>query len=274
MMPKLKIVPVSSIIPLMEYDEDKVNYITGIIENSGTIGNPVSLASIGNRKFLLIDNCELIEAARRLGIKYLPSQVTSPISSVRIDSKIYAEKFDKNIIDNFMDIFPRVAISITGGKRTKNLSRWVRLSVSRQGEGDLNLYFKRYHGTGLPYSMFNFLEYLGHHYRLTRKIFSGRIKTANTKRPDDFTLIRLHGLAFEDLISAAHSYHLFPAGFLRFDYSGRIVGIDFPVRILNEKVTQREKERFLHDLVNYRLNSGHPEYIGGGVYLLNYLAKK
>jgi hypothetical protein len=274
MIPKLKIVSVNSIIPLMECDPDKVDYIIEIIENSGIIGTPVSLASAGNRKYLLIDNCEIIEAARRLGIKYLPSQVASPLSSVRIDTNIYAEKFDQGIIDNFLSIFPRVAYFGASRKSINNQSPRVRLSVSRKGDNDLNLFFKRYHGAGLPYSVFNFLEYLGHHCRLTRKIFSGHIKTANTKPCDDFTLIRLHGLAFEDLVLTAQSYHLFPAGFLRFDYSGRIVGIDFPVRILNEKVTQREKERFLHDLVNYRLNSGHPEYIGGGVYLLNYLAKK
>lgn len=274
MIPRLKIVPVSSIIPLMEYDEDKAVYIKELVENSGSIGTPVSLTSLGDKKYLLIDNCEIIEVARRLDIRFLPAQVTSAVSSIRIDSKIYAEQFDRTLISNFLGIFPRVANLSFSKRGNKNRAGWLRFFISPTNGDNLSVYFKRYFRTEFPSSVFNFLEYIGHHCRLTRRIYTNSIRTANTRRPDDYTLIELHGLSFDDLLSSTQSYHLFPPGFLRFEYGNRIVGIDFPIRILNERVTVREKERFLHDLVNFRLNSGHPEFIGGGVYMLNYLTKK
>ena len=274
MIPKLRIVPVSSIIPAMDYAVEKVDYIREIIEHSGNIGTPIPLIDFSNKNYLLLDDSAILKAAYELNINYLPAQIALPEQIKEIRAEIVIEDFEPGLVSDFMAIFPRTANVSNGRKGQKNIQNHIRLTLSKKGEKDIVINFPKTNSARIPAAFFNFFDFLKRHCRIVKRLASGRIRTANTKSNNNSWSLEVQDLSLGNIVSAVEVQRLFPAGLLRFDYGCRIVGVEYPVSILNEKVSIREKERFLNDLINYRLNSGHPEYIGGGVYLLNYLAKK
>ncbi len=63
MMPKLKIVSLSDVIPLMANREDKVEYLRKTIEDSGSVRNPLSLARMEDHKYILLEDSAILDAA-------------------------------------------------------------------------------------------------------------------------------------------------------------------------------------------------------------------
>jgi len=97
MIPKLKIVPLSSIVPVMEYSERKVKYIKEIMEISGNIGTPVSLIDMPDKNYLLLDDSSILEVAKDFDIKFLPAQLTNQDQIMDIRAEIFIENFKREL---------------------------------------------------------------------------------------------------------------------------------------------------------------------------------
>ncbi len=274
MIPKLKIVPLSKIIPVMEYSKTKVEYIKEIIETSGNIGTPVSLIDLPDKNYLLLDDSSILKVAEDFDIKFLPAQLTSQDQIMDITAEVFVENFNPDLIDQFISIFPRVATICIGRKEIKQHQNDLKMVFSRENEKDIVVCFKNCNSDILPGGIFDFFNYLERTCRMSRKIHSKKIRTANIRPNQDFWSFKIEGLNFNHIKAAVALHKYFPAGLIRFNYKCRVVGIEYPINVLNEKVSIREKERFLYDLVNFRLNNEQTEYIEGGVYLLNYLVRK
>ncbi len=274
MIPKLKIVPLSKIVPVMEHSDTKVEYIKEIIETSGNIGTPVSLIDMSDKSYLLLDDSSILKVAEDFDIKYLPAQLANRSRIMDIRAEIYVENFRPELIDQFISIFPRVATICTERKDIKLHQNDLKLVFSRNKEKDIVVCFRNFHSELLPGGFFDFLGYLKIYCRMTRKIHSRKIRTANIKPNQNYWSFKIVGLNFDHIMAAVTMQKQFPTGLIRFDYKCRIIGIEYPITVLNEKVSILEKERFLYDLVNFRLNNEQTEYIEGGVYLLNYFVKK
>jgi len=274
MIPKLKIVPLSGILPTMNYSEEISRHFREMMESSGMIRTPISIMEISEHNYLLFDDSAILKAANDLKIKYLPAQLAHPNQTIDIRAEILVRDFELTFMDEFLQIFPRVAKICTDKKDLRNYKKYARLELTHYGHKDAAICFHKNDPDRLPGAIFDFLDFLGRKSQLIRKIISKRIRAANIKAHQNYWTIRLPELTLEQIIDSARNQHYFPPGFIRFDFGGRLIGVEYPIAILNEKVSIREKERFLYDLINYRLNNGYAEYIEGGVYLLNYLVKK
>jgi len=274
MIPKLKIVPLSKIVPVMEYSKTKVEYIKEIIEASGNIGTPVSLIDMPDKKYLLLDDSSILKVAEDFDIKFLPAQLTNQNQIMDIRAEIFIEKFTPALIDQFISIFPRVASICTNRKEMKQHQNDFKIVFSRKKEKDIVVCFRNFNKEILPGGAFDLFDYLKRSCRMTRKLHLNNLKTANIKSNQDLWSFKISGLNFNHIKAAVALQKYFPAGLIRFDYRCRVIGVEYPINVLNERVSIREKERFLYDLVNFRLNNEQTEYIEGGVYLLNYLVKK
>jgi hypothetical protein len=224
--------------------------------------------------YILLDDTAFLEAASIYNIEHMPAQIITRSQIKTIHASIYIEKFDIALVNEFLARFPRAATRCCGRNELKHYKDCRRMVLSCKGARDISICFKKSNGGFLPSAMFDFIEFISSRCRFVSRIFPGRIRTANLKLRNEYNLLKIPGLTVDDLLAVAESDYRFPHGFLRFDFANRIIGIEYPIRILNEKVSLREKERFLRDLVNYRFNHQHPEYFESGVYLLNYLAKK
>lgn len=274
MIPKLKIVPLSAIIPAMHYSEETSRDFREMMESSGIIKTPISITEMSENKYLLADDSAILKAANDLNIKYLPAQLAHRNQIIEIRAEILVNNFELGFMDEFQQIFPRVARICKDRKDLRKYSKYVKLEMSFNGQKEAVICFPKSRPDRLPGAMFDFLRFLNRKYRLTRKIISKKIRAANIKALQNYWTLKLNDLTLEQIIDSAKIQHYFPPGFIRFDFGSRLIGVEYPISILNEKVSIREKERFLYDLVNYRINNGYAEYIEGGVYLLNYLVKK
>ncbi|MCP4704714.1 MAG: hypothetical protein GY865_08900 [candidate division Zixibacteria bacterium] len=274
MIPKLKIVPLSKIVPVMEYSKTKVEYIKEIIETSGSIGTPISLIDMPDKNYLLLDDSSILKVAEDFDINFLPAQLTNQNQIIDIKAEIFIQNFKPELINEYLSIFPRVASICVGWKEIKQHKDDLKIVFSRNKEKDIAICFRNSNSEIIPGGIFDFIDFLKRSCQLTRKIYSNKIRTANIRPNQNSWSLKITGFNFNHVLSAVTSERCFPSGLIRFDYKCRVIGIDYPINVLNEKVSIREKEQFLYDLVNFRLNNDQTEYIEGGVYLLNYLVKK
>jgi hypothetical protein len=273
-MSRLKIIPISNIIPLMDFEEEKVSLVSDLIRESGNISRPVPLVHIEGRRYLLLDDSSILESANRLKILYLPAQVTTPGKLTNIQAEAYTEGWSYDLLENFLRLFPRSAVVCNQKRELKHFTEPFKLAFRFKGESDIYVCFRRCNSNEVNGALFDFFKYLSNHARLSSIFYTGSVKTANLKKSDEICLLKVLDFDFDDILKAALFGYRFPAGLFQFDFGCRIIGVDYPVSILNERASIREKEKFFRDLVSYRFLSGYPEFIGSGVYLLNHPIKK
>lgn len=270
MQPKLKIARLSNIIPLMEFIERKADYLRQVIENSGSIRNPFLLALINPGEFLLLEDAALLEAVRRLRIRFVPAQVIPLKKSIKIMADIFVEGMEGSYLDDFSKSFPRSFTMFNGDANPYYRNNCTIVSVCVKGQPDMIICFKKTNSNLISPAFFDFFKFLNRRCNLNEKTYPTELETTNLKKVSEDCLLRVSDITTEDLLFAARQRYLFPSGLLKFEIGYRVMGIDYPVRVLNDHAPVREKEQFLFDLVNYRLNSGYSEFIKSGVYLLNY----
>lgn len=268
-MPKLKIVPLTDIVPLMESDERDVAYLVKNIESTGFIRNPLALAPMGARKYIFLEQGAILEAARRLQIKQVPGQIAAIRKSSIIDAQIYASPLTESCLMKFAKMHPR-AIEILDASNQNHFKSAVKIILTMADNREITVFFKRGEAGLIPLSLFNFFAFLKGQCTLSERVCIEKVRGANLKCFGQAGSLKVLNLTRDDLHFAAGVGYLFPSGLLKIDWGYRVIGLNFPVNVLNEKVSIKEKERFLFDLINYRLRSGHPSFIKSGVYLLNY----
>jgi hypothetical protein len=269
MKPNLKIVSVKEISPVMDYRERRVEHLRQAIGKTGSIRNLFNLASVGAHEFLLLEDAAILEAVRRLNLEYVPAQVVPLKRQKKIRANISLNGMNCSHIDEFSQMFPRTFTVEQHGCESDVSDRIV-VSINRNDQSDIIMSFKRNSVGLISGTVFDFFRFLKMHCSLNEKVYPNSIKNTNVKKNSENCSLSVSGLLPNDLLFAVRQNYFFPAGLLRFDNGIRIIGIDYPLSILYENVTIREKERFLLDLMNYRLSSGYSHFIKNGVYLLNY----
>ena len=269
MLPKFKLVRPSDIFPLMESNEERVNFYKEQIEKSAFIRNPISLAPVGRRKFMLLEDSSVLEAIRQMQIPLLPAQITASLKTPQIEAHLYADNSIDSGIAEFGRCFPR-AVRNNRGRGAANREQIVRMIVEIQGQKEIILDLKRGSAGQIPLSLFHIFALIQKRGAPKIEVLPGQFCSTTVKSSTEFSMVRFQNLSFNDLVYAAMNRHLFPFGLLSFELNCRIIGINYPVSVLTEKASIKEKEQFLYDLINYRLRSGHPEFTRGGIYLISY----
>ncbi|MBN2226438.1 MAG: hypothetical protein JW763_03655 [candidate division Zixibacteria bacterium] len=270
MKPNLGIVPRTRIVPIMAYRPEKVAYLETIIEQTNSIRNPLQVAPLDNDRYLLLDDGAILEAACRLKLRYLPVQIFSLPTVGPVKAGAFVSDWDESLLKAFTEFYPRAM----------NIREVSDSAVSDEHEYGILLRANEYPprlitfassaAKHVPIALCDFLSFVSRRCSLAGCRFSD-VAGGGTIRlsPGDCRFEVLH-LQADDLAFAIRHDFRFPAGLLWFENIDRVLGINYPVRVLNENVPVRDKEQFLHELINLRLASGHSEYIAGGVYLLNY----
>jgi hypothetical protein len=266
MTPKFKIVPLADISPLMTYNEEKAEFLKNEIARTGAIPNPLSLAPAGNHKYILIEDSAILEAAHRLELANMPSQISGNLECIKIEADFYVSGLERPLVDDFLARFPRSFNFANNGNRDKAPANSTRLHLTFADRSTAVIDFYKTSGAALSPFLFIFLEFIRRQREVAERIFPTDIKSANLKKRDGKAVLRFVNLSMNDLIFTARLGRLFPAGLLKFENGVRLMGINYPLSVLNESVSIREKEKFLLDLINYRLSNDHPEFIRNGIF--------
>jgi len=271
MKPKLKVVKLSDIIPLMDSDPARVEYLKQIVKNTGSIRNLLSLAKVSKNRFLLLEDSSIMEALHLLRIEQVPAQVIPCRKTLKFTADITAGKVRLADLKTFARVFPRAFYVPVVDLPDEYAAKCTQVKISKKDKPDIRIYFMKDDSAHLPPAIFTFLDYLKKCWSFCGNCHPARVRPVNVKgESDDSWLLSVINIGVTDLLFAADHGFLFPPRMLRFNYGHRIIGIDYPIDVLREHVPIGQKEQFLHDLVNMRLNGGFSEYIKSGVILLNY----
>ncbi len=199
----------------------------------------------------------------------MPAQFSSRPSEVKIEANICISGLEYSALSEFIKKFPRSFNFVSNGNREKTLNGFTRINIAFADHQEATLDFRRSDLIPISPFAFLFMEFLRQKYEFAERVLPDDFKSANVRCLTGKSILSFSSLTGEDLFFAARHGYLFPAGLLKFENGIRIIGINYPLNVLNADAPVREKEQFLRDLVNFRLNSGHPEYIRNGIYFLN-----
>lgn len=84
-------------------------------------------------------------------------------------------------------------------------------------------------------------------------------------------LIALPSYSWDEIRSLSRGGLLFPPNCLNVAMDNRVIGLDFPLRVLKSNADMEEKREFLRQLIHLRLRSDRSTVFGGRVYFLGRL---
>lgn len=267
---ELKMVKLAQIIPLMQSNESKISYFINSIEKNKAVRNPVALASVDHQKYFLLESSDLLKAAAKMDLEYIPAQVVPFSNKIGLSGEIFVENMEKTLLAEFHSLFPRAFIMSTDDTSGAGFNDGTMLSIDMENHSVMIISFRKSGGQEISNSYFDFFTYLGSRKKLSNRLFSDNSPTENVRKRSENCFIKAINLTHKDIETVAQRGYLFPNGFLTFDFGPRILGIDYPINVLKACASIEEKEQFLHELFNLRLNTGCSEFITGGIYLLNY----
>lgn len=189
--------------------------------------------------------------------------------AIRVRGEMAISGLSREYLEGFYRKFPRT-IQVSTDVKTPGPAEVIKIEVMIRGGEAFTVFLKRNAAGFLSASFFDFFGYIKRFCLPAEGISSPVSRAVNVKKRAGCGHIRIRDISLADLLFAARQGFRFPAGLLHFEHRLRIVGIDYPLTVLQDKVSPREKERFLYDLVNLRISSGYSRFIKSGVYILNY----
>lgn len=269
MNPKLKIVRIDDITSIQKSDPSRIAYWREYINTREILPHPVAVTTLGRERYLLLEEPSYLEAAQELKLEHIPVQQMILRHDEAVDASLVVENLDENQINRFNFCFPRAMLVSTAEKRKQNSASFISAAITFPDQKKLYLDFRRNRETTLNGHLYYFLNFLERNFVIRDKAPLSELKSANLKISHIETIIDFCHITPDDLLLAARNGIRFPSGMISVAGGPRLLGIDFPIRVLRERAPLREKNRFLIDLLNYRIRSGHPEYFRCGVCYLN-----
>lgn len=265
MEPILKIVPREQIVPIMEFNSDRAAYLEIAYAEAGYVFNPILVAEVADSLYLLTDDGSGLEALARLDVGFIPVQVEPVLGDSVFWGKIAVKEWRDDFLREFQRLFPRDTNPLPD-----------------DGNPDYSIYARCYHGDipgpGMAFKrngfhasqiVVYFIDYLRRHRALAAQVlrpFGG----APDMPAERSAAVRIGNLKFTEAVWLGQKGFRFPAGFYHPDDICRVLGVNYPIKILNEKASVNDKQAFLHELIAFRMKSGRTESYNGGVFLLNY----
>lgn len=267
MEPVLRIIPRTQIVPILESSPDRIDYLEIAFSEAGYIFNPLLVAEVAENKYLLTEDGSVLEALARLDVDFVPVQVESTSGKSAMAGYIMVQEWTDAYFREFQGLFPRdTSLLVTdGGIRTDDVFA-CSIQVNKAGGGIGFCHKCRQHVSPI---LIDFIEYLRRRRVMQKRVappFRGYPVALNMET----TMIKIGNLKFTDAIWLGQNGFRLPPGFYHPDGICRVLGINYPIKVLKEKASIDDKQSFLHELIALRLESGRAESFSGGVFLLNY----
>ncbi len=267
MEPILKIVPRTQIVTIMESHADRTEYLTTAFAEAGYIFNPLLVVEVVDGVYLMTDDGSYLEALERLRVDFVPVQVVPVPDPPIMTGHIFLSQWNNDQFNEFQRIFPRdthIAVGDSANLENRIYARIKSWDGNELGAGiDLG---KSHHASAILTDFVNFLRQRANIVKPTDR------KSAVTGgKPDSGTVqMEIGNIGFDEVLRLSQNGFLLPAGFYRPECLCRVLGINYPIKVLRENASVTDKQTFLHDLIALRMESGRAESFNGRVLLLNY----
>ena len=241
-LPLLRVVPLDRIRPHEEVDPLRVGRLAGRIDSEGSQLNPVICIEDASGDLVLLDGASRTAALKRLRLPFAVVQIVDA-ASVMLETwhHVVRECKPAELLKAVADRPDLQIVTDQGPPRI-----WTPDGTSRT-----------VHGEGLsPNGAIGSLvgAYVGH-WRINRMI-DVDLAAASRRFPDWAGLVEFPSLTVEDVMQAAISHDLLPAGITRFIVPGRALRVNVDLELLREPGTEADKQQILDDLIADRAGKG------------------
>ena len=271
----MNILPLEKMIPVEKAVSSRIPEIKRELDRTGHVANPLLVSREEDGKYLLLHGINCFEALNAIGIK---NAVVQEVPTHCNDSHFLAWY---HLVKNF------------NLEYLKGLSEILRLELEEidydsvwQEDDEISVKCMFMDGKcyriipgsdnliGRIASLASFIEsYQAFSPHL--KIYPDRLIVESSELFDlGSALILLPAFSHEQILRLADEKVLLPPDCLNICVDNRIVGLDFPLRVLNSSDDAEEKKLFLKELLRLRMQSDKSTVYGGKVYFMGRARRK
>ena len=265
MIKKLKIIPSAQVISFELPSEDRAVKIAQNINRDGKLKNPLLVYPLGD-KYLILDDVSIVMALQLLEVIHLPVQLAdASLLSVRPWQRVVNNCGREDLLE-FCDKFPK-QIRIDNSDHGELSSNQAEFRFPNKSRQRVTLTSKSYLiRSDICAKLLNHISCRHTSYRVKldfndSNVLRGFSEASMAVFPPYFSLPELAGLAIHDA--------RLPQGIVRINQPNRVLGVDFSLSVLREKVPASEKELFLLQMLQMRISSDRVNYYDGGVFMFN-----
>lgn len=264
----VRVIDTASLVPHEAHDDRRVDALAERLENEDTLRNPPIVTPV-EEHFVLLDGATRSEALRRAGFEHMVVQV------VEADESLQLETWSHGLLDtSFAEAV--AAVEATDGLFTEPTRAALALDVLlEQGgvcalidpEGDAAVVLAE-HGV----NRFQAAERATRAYTNIATVvrtLERDLAAAVAEFPELTSLVVFPHYSVEQVLLAARSRQLLPAGVTRFIVPGRVLHLDVDLEWLASDASIAEKNRELHEQLQARHHRGEIRYYREPVYLLD-----
>jgi hypothetical protein len=242
MVPPLRVVPLELVMPHEDYDPLSVERLADRIETEGTQRNPIICIESGSDGLVVLDGATRTEALRRLGVRHVVVQIVDA-DSVALETwhHVIRDGRPTAVMDR---IASRPGILLAHGGDPPRVSPAAGPPMSAFGEG-LS-----------PNALLSTLVegYIGR-WRVSR-IIDPDPDVVTSRFPDWAVIVEFPTLDVRQVMKAALTQDLLPAGVTRFLVPERVLRLDADLALLRSATALEAKQEALESLIQARSRAG------------------
>ncbi len=248
----LEVIAIKDILTHEELDPSNSKELISFLKKSQTLSNPIIVASLGKKKYLQLDGMNRIHSFKMLGIKTITSQIVdyNDQEEIQLSSWLHIFRGDLKKFINF--IKKDKSLIVSQGRMDQVGHRYIKeTDFGRLCTIVTNKKEVFFISTGGNFSdKIKRMNYLVSFYKdnLSRGTLPYTLDHDNVKLffkqyPKDNIVVVFPTFTPQQIIESANSRVLLPTGITRHLVRGRVININLPLNLFNEKKSLKEQNK-------------------------------
>lgn len=247
---QLKVIPIKDILVHEELDPSNSKELISFLKKSQILSNPIIVASLGNGKYLQLDGMNRIHSFKTLGIKTITSQVVDYNNQEEIELSSWLHIFKGDVQKFLKFIEKNDFLRVSKGSMNQVGHRYIKESdFGRLCTIVTNKKDVFFVSTGDSFSeKIKRMNYLVSFYKndlsrgaLPYTLNNDSIKVFFKQYTDDNIIVIFPTFTPQQIIASAKSGVLLPTGITRHLVKGRVLNINLPLILFDNKKSLKEQ---------------------------------
>jgi len=247
---QVEVILIKDILVHEELDPSNSKELINFLKKSQTLSNPIIVASLGGKKYLQLDGMNRIHSFKTLGIKTITAQIVdyNDQEKIELSSWLHILKGD---IKEFLNFIKKdKSLIVSQGKMDQVGHRYIKeKDFGRLCSIVTNKKEVFFISTGGNFSeKIKRMNYLVSFYKnnlsrgaLPYTLNHDSIKNFFKQYPNDNVIVIFPTFTPQQIIESAKSGVLLPTGITRHLVKGRVLNIDLPLSLFNNKKSPKEQ---------------------------------
>lgn len=264
----VRFVSLERVVPHEATDPRRAEKLAARLREEDVIRNPTIVAGIGDR-YVVLDGATRTDALRRLGSSHAIVQDVSVEDGLTLETWHHVvRRLDVRAFRSLMSRLDGIRVEeVKDGSPQERMIEYggICAAITVDGRG-----YVMHAAEGR--NRFEALAGVADAYieaALVSRTLERDIRRLQTWYPDMTVFVEYPEFTVEQVLLAARSGTLLPAGVTRFIVPGRVLHLDVPLHVLTGDRSLEEKNRWLHDHLTEKERAGKIRYYREPVYILD-----